>query len=126
VTHSTESSMQRLGHLDPAMRFRCDVNEEDVELRIQRILRAPLVETSVIERPRKALGRPLVCGLALSLAMAIVTVLMWASPAEGEFARGHAPAAANASLHATPFDTPRGGQESAVMSAGRATLSQDS
>jgi hypothetical protein len=88
VTTKTESLFCQLSQLDPARRLSGPGNEADIDLRIQRILETATTGMAVPEPARKTWRRPVVCGLAASVAMALVAILMWASPADGSFSPG--------------------------------------
>jgi hypothetical protein len=99
VRARTDSLVHQLRQLDPALRLRSPDDNAGIELRIRRILDSPVTDVTVLEPVHKPWKRPVVCGLASSCALALVAVLMWASPAQGSFSR---PAAAQpASVHAS-------------------------
>jgi hypothetical protein len=95
MTTKTESLVRQLSQLDPARPFSYPGNEADIDLRIQRILETPTTDVAIAEPAHKTWRRPVVCGLAASVAMALVAILMWASPAEGSFSPGKVAAPEN-------------------------------
>jgi hypothetical protein len=95
VTTKTESLFRQLSQLDPARPLPDPGSEADIDLRIRRILETPTTDVAVPDPAHKTWRRPVVCGLAASLAMALVAILMWASPADGSFSPGKVAAAEN-------------------------------
>jgi hypothetical protein len=79
-------ALRQLGALDPALQFPNPQSEATVELRIERILTSArpdgLVDSAPVRRARLRAG---IAGFAVSLLMAIVAVMAWASPAQGVF-----------------------------------------
>ena len=71
MTTKTESLLRQLSQLDPARPLSYPGNEADIDLRIQRILETPTTDMAVPEPARKTWRRPVVCGLAASVAMAL-------------------------------------------------------
>jgi hypothetical protein len=99
VTTKSDAAVRQLSQLDPATRFAHPGNAADIALRIQRILEVPAAEWVIVESAHRAWRRPVLCGLAASVAMALAAVLLWASPAEGSFSAGRVAAAEIASHH---------------------------
>lgn len=95
MTTKTESLICQLSRLDPARPLSYPENEADIDLRIRRILETPTTDAAAPEPAHKTWRRPVVCGLAASVAMALVAILMWASPADGSFSPGKVATAEN-------------------------------
>jgi hypothetical protein len=105
VTTKTDDLLNQLSQLDPAGQLSHPSSTADIDLRIRRILETPRVDVAIRVPAHRPWRRPVVCGLAASVAMAFAAILIWASPADGSFSTGKVAAPENvrpyASLHAS-------------------------
>jgi hypothetical protein len=87
VNRTTAAALLQLGALDPAQELCGHDIDSDLDLRIERILSSPRSQSmGGFEQVHKMGHRFGFGGLALSVVMAIVALLAWASPAQGVFA----------------------------------------
>ena len=104
---TTDAALRQLSALDPARRLTALENEGDVDRRIARIIASPHPPPIAVgpglrvHRLRVGVGAAVV-----SFAMAMVAVVAWASPAQGELASGRPAIVARATI-AAPSPSPR-------------------
>lgn len=115
MSTKTDDLFHQLSQLDPAGRLSYPGNAADIDLRIRRILDTPWADAVVREPVHKPWRRPVVFGLAASVAMAFVAVLMWASPADGSFSSGKVAAPEHVRAYA-PLHVTGKGRSTAVSS----------